>query len=1109
LFVLALIGAVLLGCTGNAFAAELHAFDPFLSLTGNCKVEAVDPVEDPGLCPIPPGTVFNGEPGADHPSARFNSPAGIATDSYGDVYVASAGDELTLGDEGRIDIFDSAGNFITEFADPNGPGSMAVDSKGNLYVSNHFSDSEENVVRYSPSVFKPQEGVIEYKPTPKVLVPEGFSGIMGLALDPSTDHLLVKFTEGIAEYKSAAEENALIEKWGEFSADAGAIAVDAARNRIYIDHRAGGVPVIEAFELASPHTLLFKIEGSAVPKEEFLSNLLSLAVDEGSGHLFLYDGAERKVYEFDASGSYVTTIEHSFSPIGGAEIAVDNGKNSPNGALNPSERFLYVPSGTNLGHSYAFGPPTEGEPIIESTSVANVGEAEAELEALIEPFGLHTEYVFEYLSARQYEEQGGSFEGAKVAGEGTIPAANSPQAVAAAIGELEPETRYRFRVFVENTLGTDEAENEFATFPAVEPFEACANDPLRTGFSALLPDCRAYELVTPPDTNARSPRGVNNFLASGLFATREASPRGDQVSFEIEGGSLPGAEAIGSLAGDPYLASRVENGWNTSYVGPNGSEAPSLQPGSHSPDQQHSFWSSNGGEGSSEIGGEGTNYVRYPDGHSALVGRGSLADDPRAQGKLISEGGTHILFISGGAGPALQLEPDAPPSGTAALYDRTPDEATHVVSLLPGNETPEAGQDAFYQGASLDGRGVAFSIGGTLYLRYADEETYELGTGATFAGVAEGGSRAFYLKGGDLFRFDAQSKETTPFSTSGDVTPVNVSADGSSAYFVSPSILGEENPNGELAEEGKENLYRSEEGEISFVGTVTERDVAGRFNGVQYVEGLGLWSKIVGAGELAVDPSRITPDGDGLLFESRANLDDYDSEGHAEVYRYDASANVLDCLSCNPTLAPASSNASLQSVSNQLGALEPLGPVSAVENLSPQGNRAFFQSSEALVPGDVDGLQDVYEWEAQGVGSCNRESGCIYLVSSGQSLRIDYLYATSDAGDDVFFRTSDILLPRDAEETASIYDARVGGGFSEECSPGQCEPLLPQPSSTAAPGLSSPATQETGPSGNAPNRTCPKGKHRVKRGGKVRCVKKHHKHHHRKAGSKKKGGRGK
>src|SRR6186997_1747699 len=101
-------------------AAEApYEFEPTLSLTGNCSASQLDPIPDPG-CPAPP-----------HPSVPFSEPRSVAIDSFGDEYVANfAGN----GEQGRIDVFDDEGFFITELVDPNGPKSVAVDSKGYLYV---------------------------------------------------------------------------------------------------------------------------------------------------------------------------------------------------------------------------------------------------------------------------------------------------------------------------------------------------------------------------------------------------------------------------------------------------------------------------------------------------------------------------------------------------------------------------------------------------------------------------------------------------------------------------------------------------------------------------------------------------------------------------------------------------------------------------------------------------------------------------------------------------------------------------------------------------------------------------------------------------------------
>jgi hypothetical protein len=1107
----AVCGAALLvsgAFSEQSLAAELHAFDPLLSLTGSCSVSTIDPVPDPGPCP--------GTTGIDHPAASFSNPKAVTTDSYGNIFVASAGPESALGTQGRIAIFDSSGGFITEILDESGPNTLAVDSEGNLYVANSFSDTNEGLVRYEPTVYAPATGQIEYGDPPVVLAEVEASG-NGLAINPANDHLFRKRNDRIIEYGSAAEvlpgePNAELGTIAEGQLQSGGpgLAIDEARGRIYAATWEGPpqatVKLVKVFDLAPPHGLLFKIEESDVPEGHIATNFMSVAVDEGTGHSFLYAGSAKQVYEFDESGSYLSTIEHSFQYTFLSQITVDNGENSPNGALNPAGRYLFVPSHPGgTGHAFAFGPSLEGAPKVESVSFGNVGENEAELRASIEPFGLDTEYTFEYLTRQQYDEAGEVFTNGQVAGKGLIPAGNSPIDVAAAANGLDPGTTYRFRVIATNEEGEDEAEGELTTYPASPPFQLCPNDPLRTGLSALLPDCRAYELVTPPDTNARAPRGVG-LLGLVYFATREASPQGEAVTFQIEGGTIPGYEGAGSLAGDPYLSKRGGSGWTTAIAGPSGAEAPTLLPGSTSPDQGYSFWKT-GDAGTAAVGGSETMYVRYPDGHSALVGRGTIGGavvtDPRANGVLISENGGHIIFFSGGNNPAIQLEDQAPPDGTRAIYDRTSDEITHVVSLLPEDETPQPGEHASYEGASLDGRGVAFEIGNTLYLRHDNDETFEIGDGVAFAGVAMGGGRIFYVEGGDLLRFDVETEAITPFSTTGDVTPVNISADGSTAFFISPTAVGGEvNPNGADPLAGGENLYRSHEGSISFVGTVTAHDVEGELGNEPY-GGLGLWLSSVGVGKLGAEPSRTTPNGDVLLFESRAPLDGYDPEDHTQIYRYDFAADDLNCLSCNPTNVPATSDASLQSVAQGLGDPEPFSAFGYVANLSSDGRRAFFQSTEALVPGDNDDLQDVYEWEVAGSGSCTTLGGCVYLISSGHSLRTAYLYAASDTGGDVFFRSSDVLLPRDAEETPSIYDARIGGGFPEPTE-GACQGEGCRPGVTPAPTLAVPAAPTLGAEDNLPKR-CPKGKRKVRRKGKVLCVKKKAKHRqHRHTATKKK-----
>jgi hypothetical protein len=1106
-----LIALGVLALPVSAASAEgIPVFNAQHSLTGTCETSSVDLIADPGC------------PGGVHPGP-FIQPTAVTTDAYGDVFLANLGPFNQSGErEPRIDVFSPSGILITTFDSAEGlirgPVNIAVDSECNLYVVGTETDvAPTELRRYPPKECNPAGGKIEYGAPPVSFAGNEdlshITSLAALAVGPGNE-LFVNQGQYIVELKSAAEGNEEVERFGSFVDIFGhALAIDAKHGLIYVsDFKEGnqstGQLVVKALELQAPHAVVGEINGSCTPSGRFLANDLSVGVDEGTGNIFVYDGNGTEViYELSASGECLAMLDHELKGHHqlAAQIAVDNGEHSPNGALREAGRYLYVPAyPTGNGHLFAFGPSEFEEPAIKSIGFSSVSEAEALLQAEVEPHFLDTTYRFEYTTKESYEEEG--FEGASVAAGGQILAGSAPVSVSAVAGGLTPGTVYRFRIVAENELGSDGAEGEFATYPEPAGSPPCPNDAFRTGPSALLPDCRAYELVTPPSTNARNPTGVGH--AAPGFATREASPAGDEVSLTFEGGALPGNEGTGGGSGDPYLVQRTAVGWHASYVGPTALESPGgVLPGSNSPDQGYAFWFSKGGEGTANVEGESTSYLRYPDGHSALLGRGALAADPFSGGKLISEGGGHVIFES-----SMRLEEDAPGGGTRTVYDRTiassGEEETHVISLLPDDLTPAVGEDASYEGASLDGKGAAFRIGNSLYLRYQDEKSFNIGENVKFAGLAEGGALLFYLQGGDLYRFDAISGKRTRFTTSGNVIPVNVAAAGTVAYFISPSVLtSKPNPNGVRAKSAAQNLYRSEEGEVNFVGTVTQRDVEGESSsGSDTIDGLGLWAEVVGPGRLGADPSRSTVDGSVLLFESRAALDRYKPEGHTEVYRYDFGAETLACLSCNSTLASPTGEASLESVSMFVSEDEPFSSYGFVTNLTPDGRRAFFQSTEALVPADTDGLQDVYEWEAQGVGTCEQSGGCLFLISGGHSLGTDYLYAVSDSGNDVFFRSADFLLGSDLEETPSIYDARVGGGFPEPAAGEACEGEGCRPGLSSSPSLPTPGMLPGDKLGSR-RPHCRVGKRKARRHGKLICVKRKHKHHHRKAGKRKGAGK--
>jgi hypothetical protein len=1079
--------------------------DPTLSLTGNCSGGAVDPVPDPS-CP------YSAPPAG--PSGRFEEPRAIAVDPFGNEYVASWANSVDA--KGRVDVFDDEGKFLTEVAVPNAQ-SISVDGEGNLYV---FEDTG-TIVRYSPSEYAPEAGDIAYGNPPVEVTSGFFAG--ALAVDLSTGRLFVVQDQELTIYRSAAESepNAVFDEVGVVGHLVEAIAVDAQRERVYLTSCKGefdecGVKVLEA---KAPYSTLKEIYGP--PDGEFATLLgrTGLAVDEETGDFFVADIASANtVYQFSEDFEYLSALTSSAFQYKNwtLQIAVSNGEKPlaedlceyPDNPTPPlgdacNRHYLFVPV-PDAGRALAFEPSDVQAPEIFGVATNGISETEVELQATIDPHGAATTYRFEYATLATFEAEG--FAGAAIAGEGTIPGESLTTQVDVQLSGLTPGEAYRFRVVAENEVGkaAEEGQNEgtFTTYEDADPQApvTCENQALRIGPSASLPDCRAYELVTPAETNGRAPRGVG--YTGSLFTTVLSSPAGDAVWFKIEGGSLPDTSGVGGFLGDPYVARRGPSGWVTDLAGPTGEEATEASPASVSPDQGYLFWRA-AVEGPLVIPSEPfTEYLYYPDGHSDLIGRGSLGTAPRARGKLITENASHVVFETINDAPdmvAPKLEPDAPPEGTRAVYDRTIDpatgaEETHVVSLLPGDVTPEAGEHATYVGASKDGEGIAFSIGSTLYLRVGNETTYEVGENVTFAGVSEGGERIFYVEGKNLKALDTTGPspegEVVNFSSTGDVTPVNVSTDGSRAYFVSPSVLGGSNPVGDSAQAGKQNLYLSEEGATVFVATVTDRDVEGGiFEGNEF-DGLGLWTKV--GHQIARDPSRLNPNGSVLLFQSRAEITGYPESEFPQIYRYDSDAGDLQCISCVPTGVDATGGAALESYTFDTFTPKPFSPNGFIPNLTPKGDRVFFESTEALVSTDTDEVRDVYEWEEAGAGSCTRPDGCVYLISSGQSARDNFLYAHSTSGDDVFFTTGDALIGSDRDGT-SIYDAKVGGGFPGFVPPPPCTADGCRPTVDPSPSVSSPVSPIQGESGNVkPSKSnrCPKGKRRVKKNGKVRCVKK-------------------
>jgi hypothetical protein len=765
--------------------------------------------------------------------------------------------------------------------------------------------------------------------------------------------------------------------------------------------------------------------------------------------------------------------------------------------LVPEERYRFrlVASnevGLSEGKDVLFGPP-----LIEAKAANPIHYTEATLRASLDPSGLATKYHFEYRSGS------GPYSSTPVQ---ELPSDADETEVTAILTGLSEGTAYFFRLVATNEA--NDAVGQELEFRTQERREdpVCANAEYRFGLSANLPDCRAYELVTPANTNGLSPVATS-FGEGTRFNNWLAMPRGagagDQIAY-LTSGTLPGFEGNGNF--DGYLARRTPGnehppeGWQSELLSPTYAQAAPdfshiVKQFGFSADQLYSFWNVNPAAFFPETLAVGT-HLRTPAGFE-VAAQGPLGTDLLATPHYLSAGGAHVIF-----GSDAPLHPKAP-ADTMAIYDRPAgSNAAQVISLLPGDVTPT--QDAAYVASTEDGAAILFRIGSALYLRRNEESTLIADAANTFAGIADDGSRIFYAATTNgsapapLHSFDVGTEADTSITSNGVF--VHVSADGSVAFFTSKDALTgtEENENGEVAQAGAHNLYawEADTGTIAFVSHLHPDDFVS-FAGDTVVK-LNAWTTAINPGQLSgrtSSPTRSTPGGEVFVFQSHAQLTGYENDGKGEIYRYDPAAPTgeqLSCPSCDPSGAPPSADAMLGG-----GSFEgEIARTTLIASLTDSGEELFFQSRDRLLPEDANGVQDVYEWRAPGsdgfgAGACEKEGGCLALISSGQGEISSYLYGMSADGHDVFIRTPERLVGLDVPGSPSIYDARVGGGIPEPPAPEPCQGDACQPLGDGPPTLPTPASTGEGSGNVSPKKGCPKGKHKVKaKGKKPRCVKK-------------------
>jgi len=330
---------------------------------------------------------------------------------------------------------------------------------------------------------------------------------------------------------------------------------------------------------------------------------------------------------------------------------------------------------------------------------------------------------------------------------------------------------------------------------------------------------------------------------------------------------------------------------------------------------------------------------------------------------------------------------------------------------------------------------------------------------------------------GDVYRWSADSHAYSCLTCVvanaevGTEEPVVVSDDLTHVYFSSDRDLvpGHGQP-------GDTKIYELSGGTVRFVGDVGIESVLNSSS--SYVSGNGnvlLFeaSQPHGVPSLTADPFA------AASCRQPAN----DRNGPClELYRYEASTESLECISCGPSGGTewATGTPDAQSVV-----------------LSKDGQTVAFSSQERLAAEDVNRGYDVYEWNHGRRRPIT--DGATQFPSQGAFLA-PRPYGMDASGENIFFTVDDPDLTGYEEDGfVNLYDARVGGGFPRPqpisgCSEEGCQgPLQPNP---APPSIGSVSFNGGGNLAKRPPRRCRRGKGRRGRHCSRRRSRHRHAHHH-------------
>lgn len=1028
-------GDVYVGDPGNDWVEKFDSSGNLVWIIGT----GVDQTTGGDLCTVASGdTCQAGTAGAG--PGQFESPAFVAVDNsagatQGDLYVADTGDNL-------VQRFHPDGTLDASWGD--GGGAACGTASGQLSGA---------CAAGGP-----------------------FSALAGITVDGSGNlNVLDPATGNWFEFSPSGAALSTVNVGGNLAASSG-IGVDSAGN-LYLVQQGGGL-----IQLNSSGSFTGLVTSTSSPPAGFV-------IDPATDDVYA-DNGQSAIDHYD--GSTLSTCAPNFNCSPTQEFGSGHLSNVAGLAVDASTGTVYVADpGAGDVAVFAVFPP--GAPIIDHESANAVDTHEATLQAEINPHQLDTTCALEYGTDTSYSS-------GRVSCTPTDLGSGFADARAfVSLGGLQPGTTYHYRFVAVNSDGTtDGADHTFTTMTA--PIgQSCPNAQLRIGPSAALPDCRAWEQVSPTDK-----LGLNAFQ---LGASPEMRAASDGNGLMYESATAYG-DAQGSALLDAYLGQRSAGGWQTTNVTPPTPDAG--PPGGYNLDYQFSSDLSHAvyEEPDQPLAPGAQANVENLFVRTTSTGAYSLITTaPRSAAGSCPTGNVfgQLCFEINGmttfAGASLDyshvifesndcLTPDAPCGYTNNLYEEVGGRDT-LVGILPdgtaaaGGSQPGSGETASSASSitaadvanaiSSDGSRIFFSAGADggqpdpaqnglteVYERVNGSSTVEVSAPAsgaspanptaepaTYWGAASDGSLVFFTSSAEL----TTNANTGSGNAGNDLYEFNTTTGGLTDLSVdsNPSDAGTgANVQGVvgISTDGSYVYFVADGQLVSGQGTAGQPNLYLDHGGqISFIATLSSSDSSDWTNTRESLQSYVTPDGRHLAFTSTQSLTGYDNtdqstgQPDSEVYEYSAPSGQLVCASCDPTGAAPVGDAYTGRGNGSGQAQSAASPFYQPRVLSDDGSRLFFSSPAAMTPGAGSAYDKVYEYE----------NGTVSLLGAANS-GPDFFLDASASGNDVFIGTTDQLSPSDQDQLRDVYDARVDGGFPAAVSPPSCQGDACQgPPSTAPP----------------------------------------------------------